>query len=141
MKTVRVSRKGADRWLFGHPWIFSSDVADRGAAQGGDPVRVVDPRDRVLGTAHFSDSSQITLRMLAQKAKPIDHPWFRRRIEAAIGYRQRFVADTSAYRLVYSEADQMPGLIVDRYGEYLVVQTLDQGMDAAKDEIIACLLD
>lgn len=141
MKTVRVTRKGADRVLSGHPWIFSSDVADRNDAQPGEPVRVVDPKDRVIGTAHFSDSSQITLRMLSGQAETIDRIWFRKRLEAAIEYRRRFVTGTNAYRLVYSEADQLPGLIVDRYGDYLVVQTLNQGMDRAKADIIECLSD
>src|SRR4051812_10002023 len=107
MKTVRVTRKGADRVLSGHPWIFSSDVADRSSAHAGEAVRVVvDPKDRVLGTAHFSDTSQITRRMLSPHVATIDRSWFQRRLEAAIDYRRRFVQGTNAYRLVYSEADQ-----------------------------------
>ena len=64
MHSVRVNRKGADRWRSGHPWIFTSDVIDRGDAQPGEAVKVMDPRGESLGTAHFSSTSQITLRML-----------------------------------------------------------------------------
>jgi 23S rRNA (cytosine1962-C5)-methyltransferase len=139
LKTVRVTRKGADRVLSGHPWIFSSDVSDRSDAERGEAVRVADPKGRTLGTAHYSSTSQITLRMLSRKAEPIDREWFHRRIEAALAYRTRFVRDTDAYRLVYSEADGLPGLIVDRYGDYLVIQTLSQGMDGAKAAILDVL--
>ena len=69
-----MSRKGADRFRSGHPWIFESDVADKGAAQGGDTVRVVDHRDQFLGQGHYSAASQIALRMLSRSAGPIDIP-------------------------------------------------------------------
>ena len=88
---VRISRKGADRILSGHPWVFSSDVTDRGAAQPGDPVQVVDPRNRHLGTAHYSSSSQITLRLLSRRNESIDRVFFRRRLEEALAYRNGIV--------------------------------------------------
>jgi 23S rRNA (cytosine1962-C5)-methyltransferase len=137
--TVRVSRKGAGRIASGHPWIFSSDVTDRGNAAAGSAVHVADPRGRVIGTAHFSSTSQICLRMLSGKAIPINAAFFRERIRAASEFRNRVVRDATAFRLIYSEADLLPGLIVDRYGDYLAVQTLDQGMDAAKETILGVL--
>ncbi len=139
MTTVRVNRKAADRVASGHPWIFSSDVADRGEAQPGDAVRVADPRGRPIGVAHYSSTSQITLRLLSSKPEPIDQEFFRRRLSAAIRHRERVVKDSNACRLVFSEADLLPGLIVDRYGAYLVIQTLSQGMDRARDLIVHCL--
>lgn len=141
MKTVRISRKGADRLASGHPWVFASDVLDRGGAEGGEPVRVADPRGRALGIAHYSSSSQICLRLLSRDAEPISAGFFLKRIAAAEQYRRRVVAGADAYRVVYGEADLLPALIVDRYGEFLVVQTLDQGMDRAKGEIVAALLE
>jgi 23S rRNA (cytosine1962-C5)-methyltransferase len=139
LHTVRVNRKGASRIAAGHPWIFSSDVLDRGQAVGGEAVVVVDPGGSALGTAHYSASSQITVRLLSERVENIDRAFFLRRIAAADAYRRRVVADSEAYRLVHGEADQLPGLVVDRYGGYFTIQTLDQGMDAAKPEIVTCL--
>jgi 23S rRNA (cytosine1962-C5)-methyltransferase len=134
-----VNRKGADRAASGHPWIFSSDVTDRGDAQPGDVVKVADPRGKPIGVAHYSSSSQITLRLLSSKPEPIDQEFFRRRLTAAIRHRERVVRNSNAWRLVFSEADLLPGLIVDRYGAFLVIQTLSQGMDRSRDLIVHCL--
>jgi 23S rRNA (cytosine1962-C5)-methyltransferase len=139
LTTVRVNRKGADRVASGHPWIFSSDVTERGDASPGDAVKVADPRGRPIGVAHYSSTSQITLRLLTKEPEPIDQEFFRRRLTAAIRHRERVVNDSTACRLVFSEADLLPGLIVDRYGSCLVIQTLSQGMDRARDLIVHCL--
>jgi 23S rRNA (cytosine1962-C5)-methyltransferase len=136
---VRINRKAADRAASGHPWIFASDVADRGEAAPGDAVKVLDHRNQLVGVAHYSSTSQITLRLLSAKPEPIDRNFFLRRLAAALAHRQRVVQNSDAYRLVFSEADLLPGLIVDRYGPYLVMQTLDQGMDRARDLIASCL--
>ena len=95
-----------------------------------------DPRGKFLGVAHYSSTSQITLRLLSDKAETIDRDFFRRRLTAALEHRERVVQDSDAYRLVFSEGDLLPGLIVDRYGSYLVLQTLNQGMDRARDVIV-----
>jgi len=139
LHTVRVNRKAAGRIASGHPWIFSSDVLDRGEAAPGDAVVVIDPTGAALGTAHFSDSSQICLRLLLDRIETIDHDFYRRRIQQAEDYRQRVVAGSDAYRLVHGEGDRLPGLVIDRYGAYFTVQTLDQGMDRAKPVIVSCL--
>ena len=139
MHAVRINRKGANRIASGHPWIFSSDVLDRGEARGGDAVIVVDPNGKALGTAHYSDASQISLRMLSDRAETIDRAFFLRRIATAEAHRKRVVADSNAYRLVHGEGDQLPGLVIDRYGDYFTLQTLDQGMDRAKADIVSCL--
>jgi 23S rRNA (cytosine1962-C5)-methyltransferase len=139
LKTVRIQRKGAERLLSGHPWIFASDVADRGGAEPGEAVRVAGPRGAMLGTAHYSSSSQICLRLLSREAITPGVEFFRQRIQAAEAFRRRVVTDSDAWRLVHGEADLLPALIVDRYGDWLVIQTLDQGMDRAKPEIVAAL--
>jgi 23S rRNA (cytosine1962-C5)-methyltransferase len=141
VKTVKVNRKGADRTASGHPWIFSSDVVDRADAEPGDAVRVVDPRGKAIGVAHYSSTSQITLRLLSRIVEPVDRAFFMRRISAAILHRERAVERSNAYRLVFSEGDLLPGLIVDRYGPHLVMQTLDQGMDRARDLMVDCLTE
>jgi 23S rRNA (cytosine1962-C5)-methyltransferase len=136
---VRINRKGANRIASGHPWIFSSDVVDRGEAGAGEAVLVVDPGNATLGTAHYSSASQISLRMLSDRKETIDRAFFLRRIMQAQAYRKRVVAESQAYRVVHGEGDQLPGLVIDRYGDYFTVQTLDQGMDRAKAEIVSCL--
>ena len=139
LPAVKVSRRGAERIAAGHLWIYASDVTDRGEAQPGDAVKVLDPRGRALGAAHYSSTSQICLRLLSTEVESIDREFFRRRLCAARDHRQRVVSGTDAYRLVHAEGDLLPALIVDRYGDYLVVQTLDQGMDRAKADIVAAL--
>jgi 23S rRNA (cytosine1962-C5)-methyltransferase len=139
MNEVRVNRKAAGRVASGHPWIFSSDIADRDGAQPGEAVRVTDPRGRALGTAHYSSTSQIALRMLSPVVEEIGRDFYLRRLRAAVSHRARVVRHSNAYRVVHGEADLLPALVVDRYGDYLVVQTLDQGMDAAKPLIASCL--
>lgn len=139
MQAVRVNRKAVDRVRSGHPWIFSSDVTDRGSAQPGDAVVVNDPRGQTLGTAHYSSTSQICLRMLSRAIETIDRQFLKHRLEAALAYRQRVVDNSEAYRLVYGEADLLPGLVVDRYADFLVLQTLDQGMDRFKSGITELL--
>ncbi len=140
MIEVQVNRRAADRVASGHPWIYASDVVARNSAAPGAAVRVVDSRGKLLGTAHYSSTSQIALRMLSAKAERADADFFRARLERAQAYRQAVVSGTTAYRLVHGEADGLPALIIDRYGDYFVLQTLSQGMDAAKAQILEALV-
>jgi len=96
-------------------------------AEAGEIVQVRSARGKTLGSALFSDQSQITLRMLSYGDQAADEALVRRRIETAIAFRESLALDATAYRIVHGEADLLPSLIVDRYGEYLVVQTLSQG--------------
>jgi len=137
--SVRVNRKAADRIASGHPWIFASDITDRNGAQPGEAVTLLDPRARPLGTAHHSSTSQIALRLLSRQVEEIGRDFYLARLRAAEEHRRRVVGDTDAYRVVHAEADLLPALIVDRYADYLVVQTLDQGMDAAQEDIVSGL--
>jgi 23S rRNA (cytosine1962-C5)-methyltransferase len=141
LNIVKVNRKAADRAASGHPWIFASDVVDRGEAAPGDAVRVIDPRGRPIAVAHYSSTSQITLRLLSGKPEPIDKEFFLCRLSAAIRHRELVVERSNACRLIFSEGDLLPGLIVDRYGPYLVMQTLDQGMERSRDLIAHCLTE
>ena len=139
MNEVRVNRKAADRVASGHPWIFSSDITERNGAQPGAPVRVLDHRGRPLGAAHYSSTSQIALRLLSRQPEEIGRDFYLRRLRAAEQHRRDVVRDSDSYRAVHGEADLLPALVVDRYGDYLVLQTLSQGMDAAKADIGAAL--
>ena len=137
---VVVSTRGEERLRSGHPWIYRADVADI-RAEAGDIVQVRSARGRTLGSALFSDRSQITLRMLSYGDQAADEALVRRRIEAAIAFRESLALDATAYRIVHGEADLLPSLIVDRYGEYLVVQTLSQGMDRLMPAVVSALTD
>jgi 23S rRNA (cytosine1962-C5)-methyltransferase len=141
MAAVRVSRRAAINLRSGYPWVYASDVIDRGQAEPGDAVQVLAPDGAVLGTAHFSSSSEITLRLLSRIPEALDRDFFRRRIASAIAWRRRVVSNSDAYRLVHAEGDRLPGLIVDRYGDYLSIQTLTQGMERAKGDIVAVLAE
>jgi len=138
--TVTISARGEERLRSGHPWIYRSDVADA-RATAGDRVLVRGPRGRTLGQALFSDRSQIAIRMLAYGDEVADDLLIRRRLESAIAFRQSLAIDATAYRLVHGEADLLPSLIVDRYGDYLVVQALSQGTDRLLPLIVPALED
>jgi len=128
--SVKVSARGATRLKSGHVWVYRSDVV---SAEGVDPgalVAVKDHRGKPLGTALYSSSSQIAIRMLAPDPVADFPALLRQRIADALGYRERIVHNTDAYRLIFSEADFLPGLIVDRYNDILSMQILTQGMDA-----------
>jgi 23S rRNA (cytosine1962-C5)-methyltransferase len=138
--SVLISSRGEDRLRGGHPWIYRSDVTEA-KADAGEIVSVRNRRGQLLGSALFSDRSQIALRMLIYGEAPADSALVRRRLEAAIRFRSTLQIDATAFRLVHGEADLLPSLIVDRYGDYLVVQTLSQGMDRLTPVIVAALND
>jgi 23S rRNA (cytosine1962-C5)-methyltransferase len=126
---VKVSPKGSARLKAGHPWVYRSDVTADGVPPGA-LVRVTDLRGKFLGTALYSSSSQIAIRMIANEPVPDLPALIASRIRAATAYRKKYVTDTDAYRVVFSEADFLPGLIVDRYNDVLSVQILTQAIDA-----------
>src|SRR6185369_12540851 len=130
--TVSITKRGAQRVQARHLWIYRSDLTESKGAGQGDVVRVTDPRGKALGKALYSSQSQIALRMLAFEDIEIDKSFWTSRLIAAEQLRQQCVSDTTAYRLVYGESDQLPSLIIDRYGDCFVIQTLSQGMDALK---------
>lgn len=136
LPVVRVNRRAAERIHSGHLWIFASDVTHVGSARPGDAVCVADSKGQPLGTAHYSSSSQIALRLLSQSVEFIDKDFLGRRIRAAYVHRQRVISDSNAYRLIHAEGDLLPGLIADRYGDWLVLQQLNQGMDRLTTELV-----
>ena len=138
--TVVISARGEQRVRSGHPWIYRADVVDV-HADGGTIVEVIGPRRRTIGYALFSDQSQIPIRMLTRGDVPADLALIRARLERALAYRAALAIDATAYRLVHAEADLLPSLVVDRYGEYLVVQALSQAIDRLLPEITALLVE
>jgi 23S rRNA (cytosine1962-C5)-methyltransferase len=129
LPVVKVSRKGANRLNDGHVWIYRSDIVLADGIAPGALVGVADEREKFLGTALYSGASQIAIRMLSKEAVRDLDGLLRKRVQEAISYRERLVRDTDAYRIVFSEADFLPGLIVDRYNDLLSLQVLTQAMD------------
>jgi 23S rRNA (cytosine1962-C5)-methyltransferase len=139
--TVVISARGEERLRTGHPWIYRGDIADV-RAEPGDAVLVRSARSRTLGLALYSSRSQIAIRMLALghvEAEPAVEEMLRQRIETAIAFRESLDIDATAFRLIHGEADLVPSLIVDRYGDYLVIQALSQGMDRLMPVIVTAL--
>lgn len=135
---VTISHRGTERLLSGHLWIYRSDLL-QADAQPGAAVRIVDRRARFWGMALYSAKSQIALRLLTRENRAIDRSFLAKRIAAAAAYRAIVAPGARVYRLVASEGDLLPGLIVDRYGDRLVIQTLSQGMDRLKPEVVEIL--
>ena len=135
MSTVTVSRKGEARIVYGHPWIFRSDIAraETPERRGGE---VVSPQGRPLGHAFHSSRSEIRLRMLT-RSESLSPTFLAERLDAALAGGATIAAGAEAYRVVHGEGDGLPSLVVDRYGEYLVVQTLSQATDALKHPVVA----
>ena len=113
----------------------------RRRCEGGSVVAVRDQHGNLVGQALFSDASEISLRLLTQSDEPVDREWWRKRILQAAARRTGMSADTNAYRLVYSEGDLLPSLIIDRYGDVVVLQTLSQGTEAIKSQLVELLVE
>jgi 23S rRNA (cytosine1962-C5)-methyltransferase len=127
---VKVSPRGANRLKAGHVWVYRSDIVSADGILPGSLVRVSDQRSKTLGTALYSSSSQIAIRLISHDPVTDFPGLLRQRIADAIAYRESIVRDTDAYRVIFSEADFLPGLIVDRYHDILSIQILTQAMDA-----------
>ncbi len=131
--TACITKKGVERWKNGHPWIYAADVESVGDdVQAGDVVRVEDTRGWFLGQALYSKASKISLRWLAWDDAAIDADFFRARLQAADALRRREYPEERAYRVVHGEADLLPGLVVDRFGDALSVQFLHAGTERRK---------
>jgi 23S rRNA (cytosine1962-C5)-methyltransferase len=143
---VRINDRAMARLRGGHVWVYASDVVDSAAAAAGDLVHVVGPKEKLLGSAIFSSASQIQLRLVSREQLHSEDDLLRlthERLAEAVAYRKRAVRDSHAYRLVFSEGDQLPGLIVDRYNDVYTMQVLTQAWDrpSRRQAIISSLLE
>src|SRR5437868_7314226 len=130
------------RILHGHDWVFSSEVLKIfGDPADGDVISLKDGRDRLIGSAIYNSKSQIVARRFSRQRQDLDLDFFKRRIAQASEYRDRRNVDPKLRRVVWSESDGLPGVIVDRYGDYFVLQTLTLAMDLRKPLIIAAMVD
>jgi 23S rRNA (cytosine1962-C5)-methyltransferase len=131
-----VSRRGADRWVRGHPWIYASDVT-RSPDEPG-VVSVEDPRGKFIGQALCSPRSEIRLRLLEHTERAVDEDWWTARIAAALARRGGIEA--TAYRVVHGEGDGLPSLVVDRYDKWVVGQLLSAGLETMRAAILGALV-
>ena len=142
MTRVTLHKGRERRPLAGHPWIYRGEIRRlEGDPAPGDQVEVRDARGRFVGRGYVNPRSQISVRLLTWKDEAIDEALLRRRVQSAIDLRKRCVADAEAYRVIFGEADLLPGLIVDRYGDILVVQFQTAGIEALRGLLVDVLLD
>lgn len=140
MRKVYLAKGREVRPLGGHPWIYQSDIARiEGEGKPGEVAEVLDARGRFLGRGYLNPGSQIAVRLLTWEDEAVEASLLRRRIVEAVERRRRLVAGTTAWRAVYGEGDRLPGLIVDRYGDLVVIQTLTAGMELFKEALVAIL--
>ena len=129
------------RILHGHDWVFSSEVLKVfGNPADGDIISLKDGRDRLIGSAIYNSQSQIVARRFSRRRQDLDLDFFRRRIAQASEYRDRRNVDPKLRRVVWSESDGLPGMVIDRYGDHFVLQTLTRAMEMRKDSIVAAMI-
>src|SRR5881398_3408330 len=130
------------RILHGHDWVFSSEVLKIfGEPADGEVISLKDGKDHLIGSAIYNSKSQIVARRFSRRRQDLDQDFLRRRIAQASEYRDRRNIDAQLRRVVWSESDGLPGVIIDRYGDDLVLQTLTLAMDMRKDLITAAMED
>lgn len=137
---VRLAKNQERRIRSGHPWIFSNEIeAVEGEPESGGEVLVQDHRGGIVGTGLYNPHSLIAVRLFARRERAVDADLFRDRIRAALVMRERIYPVATTYRLVHSEGDFIPGLVVDRYGDYLGVQSLTAGIEARIEQVLDVL--
>ena len=130
------------RILHGHDWVFSSEVLKAfGNPADGDVISLKDGRDRLIGSAIYNSKSQIVARRFSRQRQDLDLDFFKRRIAQASEYRDRRSVDPKLRRIVWSESDGLPGVVIDRYQDYFVLQTLTLAMDLRKNLIVKAIVD
>jgi 23S rRNA (cytosine1962-C5)-methyltransferase len=130
------------RILHGHDWVFSSEVLKVfGDPADGDVISLKDGRDKLIGSAIYNSKSQIVARRFSRQRQDLDLDFFKRRIAQAAEYRDRRNIDPRLRRVIWSESDGLPGVILDRYGDYFVLQTLTLAMDMRKTLIVRAIVD
>ncbi|MBR7189280.1 MAG: class I SAM-dependent rRNA methyltransferase [Clostridia bacterium] len=141
MAKVTLRKTRETRVRGGHPWIYASEIEGvEGAFENGDIVEVCDFRGKFIGRGFYNPQSQISLRILTRSDEPCDRAFFERRVRDAWEYRQR-LCDPDSCRLIYSESDFLPGLVVDKYADVLVLQSLSLGIERIKDMLCDILME
>lgn len=140
MAQVKISARGARRIRKGHLWVYRSDISEV-ESEAGDIVHVVDQTGNFVGQAFYSDRSEIALRFLTTRDENIDRNWWLAQLQECARRRSTLESETNSYRLVYSEGDLLPSLIIDKYDDVFVLQTLSQGTDRLKEMFAELLVE
>jgi 23S rRNA (cytosine1962-C5)-methyltransferase len=134
--------KPRSRIFHGHEWVYASEIQKTfGNPEPGDVVTLKDFKDRPLGVAIYNPQSQIVARRISRRKQKLDAEFFLRRLGQAINYRESLAIEQDLRRIIWSESDGLPGVIVDQYGDHLVLQTTTLAMDQRKDLIVSCLVE
>ena len=134
--------KPRSRIFHGHEWVYASEIQKTfGNPEPGDVVTLKDFKDRPLGVAIYNPQSQIVARRISRRKQKLDAEFFLRRLGQAINYRESLAIEQNLRRIIWSESDGLPGVIVDQYGDHLVLQTTTLAMDQRKDLIVSCLVE
>ncbi len=142
MATVHLARGRGARIAAGHPWVYKTEVEHiAGTANPGDIVSVVDSQRRLLGRGYINPRSQILVRLLTHRDEAVDAELIRRRVLEAWSYRQRIYGDPAICRVIFGEADFLPGLIVDKFNDTLVLQSLTLGIERWQPVIVDALIE
>ncbi len=141
MTTVRLKKKHDRRVRMGHLWVFSNELEQVPEIPAGSVVQVESAEGESFGTGLFNPASLIAVRLLQSDDTELDHAFFTERFQSAKKYRERLFAGETSYRFVFGESDFLPGLIIDRYGDYFAFQVLSAGMEQRLDIITKALID
>lgn len=130
VKAIILKKNEDHRVTNGHLWAFSNEIAEiKGKPEPGDIVELYNYQNKFLGIGFFNPHSLIAVRLLSREKEEIDFQFFKKRVEAANALRQKLYSESGTYRVIHGEGDLLPGLIIDKYNEYLCVQTFSYGMD------------
>jgi 23S rRNA (cytosine1962-C5)-methyltransferase len=139
MLTIKIKRNHDKRVFFGHPWIFSNELEEVPDAEPGELAEVIDSRGRNLGLSFYNPHSLISARLIYTDIEP-DVNFFSDRIKTAINYRTKLFPGSNTYRLVFGESDFVPGLVADRFGDYISIQSLSAGIENRLDIIVEAII-
>jgi len=140
--TLHLKPSHESRIKSGHLWAFAGEIAESlKGLQPGDGVALCESRGALLGRGYVNPHSLIAVRLLSRGEEPFDDQLFHRRIKDALNYRESVLPGEEAYRLIYSESDGLPGLVVDRYGDHLILQSLTAGIETRLEQIVSALID
>ena len=135
-RKLEVNKAGAGRVVGGHPWVFRDDLVNAPKEGAGEVFPLYDGKGRFLGQGFYNPRSRIAFRLITRDEVPVDPAFWKQRIEEAVRYRESLAMQSNARRLIYSEADGFPGLIVDEYNRCLVLQILSLGMENLRDMLL-----
>lgn len=143
MNKIFLKKDREKLWMSGHPWIYSGAIDKaEGKTKSGEVVEVYSSRNEFIGYGHYNSGSKLAIRMLeSQKGVAIDKAWYRDKIRKAVELREALAIDSNGYRLIFSESDYLPGLIVEKFGDYLILQAATSGMERDKEIIIQALVE